>query len=71
MVTVFQSNDPLAIGLAKGLLVDSGFAFWVQGNETEARLGLAPIMFPFCRFVVSSDCEAEARELLETLQPPP
>ncbi len=69
-VTVFESNDAFAIGLAKGLLEDAGIAFWMEGDETAARLALGPIMFPECRFLVPRDREPEARELLEQLEPP-
>lgn len=67
LVVVFESNDPFAIGLAKGALEDAGIPFWMQGDETAARLGLIPISFPPCRFLVAKDGEAEARTLLEPL----
>jgi hypothetical protein len=64
LVTVFESNDAFAIGLAKGALEDSGIPFWKQGDETAARLVLGPIMFPSCRFLVCKDREVEARALM-------
>jgi len=67
LVTVFESDDVFAIGLAKGSLEDAGIPFWMQGDQTAAHLVLSPIMFPLCRFLVSRDREAEARELLEPL----
>jgi hypothetical protein len=70
-VTVFESNDRLAIALAKASLEDAGIPFWTHGDETgdetSARLVLGPIMFPVCRFLVPREHEAEARQLLETL----
>jgi hypothetical protein len=64
LVTVFESNDAFAIGLAKGALEDSGIPFWKQSDETAARLVLSPVMFPSCRFLVSKDREVEARALM-------
>jgi hypothetical protein len=69
-VLVFESNDLYAIALAKGLFDDSGIPFWMEGDETAARLVLSPIRFPSCRFLVPKDREMEARELLEPLEHP-
>jgi hypothetical protein len=66
---VFESADKFAIALAKGLLQDSGIPFWLQGLETDARL-VGAMMFPFRRFLVPKDREAEARELLASLESP-
>ena len=70
LVSVFESNNALVIGLAQGLLEDSGIPFWMQGDPADARLELGPITFPSCRFLVPKDCEAEARELLQVLESP-
>lgn len=70
LVAVFESNDRFAIGLAKGSLEDAGIPFWMQEDETAARLVLGPTMFPSCRFLVPRDREVEARELLESLGSP-
>ena len=70
MVSVFESNDALAIGLAQGLLEDSGIPFWMQGDKADARRGIGPIPFPSCRFLVPKDHETEARELLQVLESP-
>src|SRR5207245_493132 len=69
-VMVFESNDLFLIALAKGALDGSGIPFWMEGDETAARLVLSPIRFPSCRFLVSKDREVEARELLEQLEHP-
>jgi hypothetical protein len=69
-VTVFESNDMLAIGLAQGSLEDSGIPFLIRSEETAARLVLGPVMFPPSRFLVPKDREVEARELMELLQSP-
>jgi hypothetical protein len=44
-VMVFESNDLFAIGLAKGSFDESGIPFWMEGDETAARLVLSPIRF--------------------------
>ena len=67
MVPVFESNDRISISLAKGLLEDSGIPFWMQGDETSTHLGLVPVLFPSCQFLVPKDHEVEARELLGSL----
>jgi hypothetical protein len=69
-VVVFESNDRIPIALAKGSLEDAGIPFWMEGDETAARLVLGPIMFPTCRFLVPKGREAEARDLLEPLRSP-
>ena len=70
VVMVFESNDRFTIGLAKACLEDSGIPFVMRGDETEAHLALAPIMFPSCEFLVTRDREAEARGALDSLEFP-
>ena len=69
-VTVFESSDRFAIALANGLLEDSGIPFWMKGDEISGRLVPGPIMFPSCRFLVPRDREADAREVLASLESP-
>lgn len=69
-VVVFESNDTFAIALAKGTLEHAGIPFWMQGDETGAKLVMGPIAFPVCRFLVPEDREAEARDLMENLNSP-
>jgi hypothetical protein len=54
--------------MAKGALEDSGIPFWMQGDETHIRQMIGQTRF--CRFVVTRDREAEARELLLQLESP-
>ena len=70
-MAVFESNDTFALGLAKGSLEDAGIPFWTQGDESAARLAFGPVLFPPCQFLVTSDREAEAREVLASLESPP
>ena len=69
-VAVFESNDALTIGLAKGTLEDYGIPFLIQSEETAARLVLGPVVFAVSRFVVPEDRAAEAREMLVALESP-
>ncbi len=69
-VTVFESSDRFAIALARGLFEDSDIPFWMQGEESDTRLVGSRMMFPSCRFLVAKDREAEARELLASLESP-
>jgi len=67
-VAVFESNDRFTVSLAKGSLEDAGIPFWMHGDEIAAHLALSPVIFPSCQFLVTKDREAEARELLASLQ---
>jgi hypothetical protein len=68
LVAVFESSDSFTVGLAKGSLEDAGIPFWMLDDETGAHLALSPVMFPSCQLLVNKDREAEARELLESLE---
>lgn len=65
---VFESQDPVAIGLAKAALEDAAIPFVADEDETAARLTLAsPLMFPLCRIAVKAEDAAAAREVLIAL----
>jgi hypothetical protein len=68
LVAVFESNDRFALSLAKGSLEDAGIPFWTHGDESAAHLALSPVIFPSCQFLVPRHREAEARELLASLE---
>jgi len=67
LVVIFECNDRFTLSLAKGALEDAGIPFWIHGDETAAHLGLIPVIFPSCEFLVTKDREAEARDLLASL----
>lgn len=68
-VVVWEGNDPLAVGFAKGTLEDAGIPFYVEGEETAIRIySLSPLLNPWCRVMVARDREASARALFETLK---
>jgi hypothetical protein len=69
LLAVFESNDTFALALAKGTLDEAGISFWFDGDESSARFGLGPIMFPVCRLSVRLADAAEARALLDPLYP--
>jgi hypothetical protein len=70
LVTVFESSDAFVIAMAKGALEDSGIPFLIRGDEIYHRQMMGPLLFSSCRFVVTRDREAEARELLQQLEAP-
>jgi hypothetical protein len=70
LVEVFQSNDRILNGMAKGSLEDAGIPFWIQGGETAAHLGIGAVLFPLSRFLVPENREAEARQLLDSWATP-
>ena len=56
--------------IAKGSLEDAGIPFWMHGDESAARLALSPVIFPLCELLATRECEAEAREVLASLELP-
>ena len=69
IVTVLESNDPLAIAFATGSLEEAGIPFYVAGEEGARYLHLygASPHAPR-RILVARDREAEARVLLRPLE---
>ena len=67
LITIFESNDRSVIAMARGVLEDAGIPFWMQEDETAARLVLGPIMFPSCQFLVPKSRGLECRDLLGPL----
>jgi hypothetical protein len=70
LVTVLEANDPVLLGLAKGLLEDAGIPFYSIGSELGVRFGpVTPYANPWQSIQVGADREAEARALLaDTIQ---
>jgi hypothetical protein len=68
VVTVLESNDPVLLGLAKGLLENAGIPFYARGSEYGVRFGpVTPFANPWESIQVPADREAEARALVEDL----
>jgi hypothetical protein len=68
LATVLDSNDPVLLGMAKGLLEQAGIPFYAVGSEYGVRFGpVTPFANPWEAIQVPADREAEARALLEDL----
>jgi len=77
IVTVLETGDSFALGLAKASLEEAGIEYLVSSDEpardgSRGIFGLAPDAMPHqtCRIQVARECEEEARELLEPLRNP-
>lgn len=68
-VVVYESADPLAIALAKGLLSDAGIPFRTDPDEMLARVMVHNIS-RHLRFLVPGDQAIDAREVLQPLLSP-
>jgi hypothetical protein len=70
LVVVMESNDPMQLGMAKGLLEEAEIPFSVPGQITRLVNDIDPFLNKWARIQVPRDREAEARELLEPLLHP-
>jgi hypothetical protein len=69
LVTVFETDDGLAIALAKGLLSDAEIPFHVFGDEIGSRPGAGDsLIHRSYRVHVAADREDEARDLLRSIE---
>jgi hypothetical protein len=70
LVVVLETNDDVQLALAKGLLEDAGIPFLVLGQIATLVQGVDGFLHKWQRLQVPRDREAEARELLESLEQP-
>jgi len=70
LVVVLETNDSMQLALAKGLLEDAGIPFYVLGQIATLVQGVDAFLHKWCRLQVPRDREAEARELVESLEQP-
>ena len=70
LVVVLETNDSIKLSLAKGLLEDAGIPFFVLGQITTLVNDVDGFLQKWRRLQVPRDREAEARELLESLEQP-
>ncbi|HSB13749.1 MAG TPA: DUF2007 domain-containing protein [Bryobacteraceae bacterium] len=77
LVTVLETEDSVALGLAKAALEEAGIEYLVSSDEALRQLirggfGMSPDQAPYqtCRIQVAAETEAEARALLEPLAHP-
>lgn len=67
LVVVLETNDQIQLALAKGLLEEAGIPFFVLGQITTLVTDVDGFLRKWVRIQVPRDREAEAREILETI----
>ena len=70
-VVVLESNDPVQLAMAKGLLVDAGIPLLIGGQIATLIQDVDGMLRKWVRLQVPRGCEAEAREILQLLEPGP
>lgn len=77
LVTVLETEDSVALGLAKAALEEAGIEYLVSSEEAlrqfyRGGFGMNPDQAPYqtCRIQVAAEHEAEARAILEPLANP-
>jgi hypothetical protein len=68
LVVVLETDDPVQLFLAKGLLEDADIPFFVLGQIATLIQDVDPFLHKRVRVQVPRDREAEARELLAELR---
>jgi hypothetical protein len=66
LAVVFESDDPVALSVAKAALEEAGIEFAVVEDALQGY-GFSPMINPVCRIQVAQDSESQARELIEGL----
>lgn len=67
IVTVFESDDPIAFELAKAVLDEAGVEYRVW-ESAPARFGFSPILNPVRRILMPAHRKDEAVKLIEEVQ---
>ena len=70
LVVVLETNEPFEVALAKGLLQEAGIPFFVLDQITTLVNDVNPMLRKWVRVQVARDREAEARELLASMEQP-
>lgn len=70
LVVILETNNGIQLAMAKGLLEDADIPFFVLGQITTLVTDVDGFLRKWVRLQVPADREAEARELLETVQIP-
>jgi hypothetical protein len=69
LVTVFETNDPGLLVIAKSLLDDAGIAYVVSGEEVQSLFAGGHLLSDFTPSIqVSPEDAADAREMLQGLR---
>jgi hypothetical protein len=69
IVTIFESDDPVAFSLARGLLDEAGVEYGVM-EDAPAGYGFSPILNPVRRIQIPAYRKEQALELMEGLSEP-
>ncbi len=67
IVTVFESDDPVAFELAKAVLDEAGVDYFIH-EDASARFGFSPILHPMRRILMPANRKDEALELIAGIQ---
>ncbi len=70
LTVMLESNEPVQIAMAKGLLEDAGIPFFLLQGITTLVNDVTPLLGKLVQVQVPRDREAEARELLAPLLDP-
>jgi hypothetical protein len=70
LVEVLQTNDPVQLAMAKGLLEEAGIPFFVLGQIATLVQDVDGFLHKWVRIQVPRDRETQARELIESLLEP-
>jgi hypothetical protein len=66
LAIVFESDNPVALGLAQTALEEAGIQFAVSENA-RAGFGFSPIINPVYTIQVAQACKGQALELMKDL----
>ena len=69
LVVVLETEDPIQLSLAKGLMEDADIPYFVLGQIATLVQDVDPFLHKRVRVQVPCDREAEARDLLEGMLP--
>jgi hypothetical protein len=71
-VVIFETDDPMALALAKGALEEADIPYVAANQITKLMNDIDPMLRKWVKLEVATDREAEAREILAAvLQPLP
>ena len=70
LVVVLETNNPMQVAMAKGLLEEAEIPYSIPGQITRLVNDIDPFLNKWMRVQVPRDREAEARELLEPVLHP-
>src|SRR5581483_7517444 len=66
IVTIFESDDPVAFSLAKSLLDEAGVEYVAQ-EDAAAGYGFSPMLNPMRRILIPAYRKEQALELMDRL----